>query len=66
VSATYSNRYLNRINPENLAINRGSVGELLELIPDGVDGIVCNILAETIIALMPKSPVWQNPALGEF
>jgi ribosomal protein L11 methyltransferase len=53
VSATGSNRHLNGINPENLAINQGSVEELLELIPDGVDGIVCNILAETIIALMP-------------
>jgi ribosomal protein L11 methyltransferase len=53
VNATHSNRHLNGINPENLAINQGSVEELLELIPDGVDGIVCNILAETIIALMP-------------
>jgi ribosomal protein L11 methyltransferase len=51
---TYSNRHLNGINPENLAINQGSVEELFELIPDGVDGIVCNILAETIIALMPE------------
>ncbi len=54
VNATYSNRHLNGINPENLAVNQGSVEELLELIPDGVDGIVCNILAETIIALMPE------------
>jgi ribosomal protein L11 methyltransferase len=54
VNATRSNRHLNRINPENLAINQGSVEELLELIPDGVDGIVCNILAETIITLMPQ------------
>ena len=54
MNATHSNHHLNGINPENLAINQGSVEELLELIPDGVDGVVCNILAETIIALMPE------------
>jgi ribosomal protein L11 methyltransferase len=30
------------------------VAELLELLPEGVDGIVCNILADVIMDLMPQ------------
>jgi ribosomal protein L11 methylase PrmA len=46
VQAACSNRHLNRINPSNLVINQGSVQELIELLPEGVNGILCNILAE--------------------
>lgn len=54
IKAARSNRHLNRIDPANLMINKGSVEELLELIPEGADGIVCNILAEVIIEIIPK------------
>jgi ribosomal protein L11 methyltransferase len=48
------NRRLNQISPSSLVINQGSVEELLNLVPEGVDGIVCNILAEVIIKLSPQ------------
>lgn len=54
VQASRSNRYLNRIDPHLMAINQGSVGELLGAIPNGVDGILCNIFADTIIELVPQ------------
>ena len=43
VKAARENRHLNQIDPNNLAINQGSLTELLELVSDGVDGFVCNI-----------------------
>lgn len=54
IQSARSNRHLNQINPSYLVINQGSISELLELAPDGVDGIVCNILAEVIAELMPQ------------
>lgn len=54
VESARSNRHLNQIHPDNLTINQGSVAELLELLPEGVDGIVCNILADVIMDLMPQ------------
>ena len=35
-------------------INQGSVAELKALIPEGLDGVVCNILADVIIELLPE------------
>ncbi len=54
VESARSNRHLNQIHPDNLSLNQGSVAELLELLPEGVDGIVCNILADVIMDLMPQ------------
>lgn len=54
VRATRQNRHLNRIDPGNLVINQGSVEQLLELVPQGFDGFVCNILAEVIIDIIPQ------------
>lgn len=61
VKATRTNRHLNRIEPANLVINKGSLQELLELIPHGVDGIVCNILAEVIIDMIPQFKSLAKP-----
>lgn len=61
VKAARTNRHLNRINPANLVINKGSVQELLELVPEGVDGILCNILAEVIIDLIPQLTALSKP-----
>lgn len=78
--ASRNNRHLNQIDPHLMTINQGSVSELLEILPDGVDGILCNILADTIIELMPqltrlaKPGAWailsgilidQSPAIAE-
>jgi ribosomal protein L11 methyltransferase len=54
VQSARNNRHLNRIDPFDLAINLGGVEELLNLVPDGVDGIVCNILAEVILEMIPQ------------
>jgi ribosomal protein L11 methyltransferase len=61
VNSARSNRHLNRIPSESLVINQGSVEQLLELAPDGVDGIVCNILAEVIIDLIPQLSALAKP-----
>ena len=61
VKSARENRHLNQINPNALVINQGSVPELLELISDGVDGIVCNILAEVIIELIPELSKLAKP-----
>lgn len=54
VQSTKSNRQLNNINPERLIVDQGSVERLVSLISAPVDGIVCNILAEVIIKLIPQ------------
>ncbi|AFZ24295.1 (LSU ribosomal protein L11P)-lysine N-methyltransferase [Cylindrospermum stagnale PCC 7417] len=54
VQSTCSNRALNDINPERLVAIEGSVEILQQLIDKPVDGIVCNILADVIIELVPE------------
>lgn len=61
VIATHSNLHLNQIAPESIAVEQGTVDELLTQLPDGVDGIVCNILADVIIQLMPKLTQLAKP-----
>ena len=46
------NAQLNQLDESRLAIANGSIDELLSL-DQPIDGIVCNILAETIIELFP-------------
>jgi ribosomal protein L11 methyltransferase len=54
VKATLENRELNQIAPERLIAQEGSVDQLKNLLTAPVDGIVCNILAEVIIELIPS------------
>lgn len=54
VRATRSNRNLNQIEPENLKVAKGSIELLREDKKVEVDGILCNILAEVIIELIPQ------------
>ncbi len=58
IHATAANRDLNYIAAERLIVQEGSIAQLMEVLPSPVDGIVCNILAEVIIDLIP--------ALGEI
>jgi ribosomal protein L11 methyltransferase len=64
VRSTLSNRALNDINQEALISLEGSVEILQKVIREPVDGIVCNILADVIIELLPemtkitKSATW--------
>jgi ribosomal protein L11 methyltransferase len=61
INAVRHNRYLNQIHPSILVINQGSVQEILNLVPEGVDGILCNILAEVIIELIPQLTALAKP-----
>lgn len=61
IDATISNCKLNDIEGDRLAVEVGSVARLMEMTPQPVDGIVCNILAEVIIDLIPQ----MNPLVKE-
>jgi ribosomal protein L11 methyltransferase len=62
VKATLENRNLNQIDPERLIVEQGSVDRLIELVDAPVDGIVCNILAEVIIDLLPQMSAIVKPS----
>ena len=53
VQSTQSNCDLNQISAERLMVEQGSVELLMKMISAPVDGIMCNILAEVIIELIP-------------
>lgn len=61
VQSTCSNRELNQIDPQRLMVEQGSVERLIQLIEAPVDGIVCNILADVIIDLMPQMNAIAKP-----
>ena len=61
IYATKNNRNLNQIDAQKLTVARGSVEELMKLKSDGFNGIMCNILAETIIELIPQMTNLAKP-----
>lgn len=61
VRATRSNRHLNQLKPERLTVEQGNVKRLLTMYPHGFDGIVCNILAEVILDLIPDMSAIAQP-----
>jgi ribosomal protein L11 methyltransferase len=56
IQATRENIVLNELDPSRLIVAEGSVQQLEQLIEEPVDGLVCNILAEVIMDLIPQ---WQ-------
>jgi ribosomal protein L11 methyltransferase len=62
VQATIENRELNGVATERLSVAQGSVERVAELIEAPVDGIVCNILAEVIIDLIPQMSAIVKPS----
>lgn len=62
VQAGRSNRDLNKISPQRLIVEQGSV-EVVPQLSEGqlVDGILCNILAEVIIDLIPAMSAIASP-----
>ncbi|HYW22331.1 MAG TPA: 50S ribosomal protein L11 methyltransferase [Nodularia sp. (in: cyanobacteria)] len=62
VQSTFSNRALNDIKPERLVSAEGSVDMILKLVDQPVDGIVCNILADVIIQLVPEMSAISKPS----
>lgn len=61
VQSTFSNRALNDVSPECLVPAEGSVDILQKLIAQPLDGIVCNILADVIIELLPEMSAIVKP-----
>jgi ribosomal protein L11 methyltransferase len=61
VKATGENRDLNLIPPEKLIVDLGSIEILQLMIPDPVDGFVCNILADVIVQLAPSMAAIVKP-----
>lgn len=61
VLATVSNRELNNISEEQVLVEKGSIEKLIEIIKEPVDGLVCNILAEVIIDLIPEMSAIVKP-----
>ncbi|MGB3403648.1 MAG: 50S ribosomal protein L11 methyltransferase [Microcoleaceae cyanobacterium] len=54
VRAADHNRQLNQILQDKMVVEQGSIERLLEKLEHPVDGILCNILAEVIIDLIPQ------------
>ncbi len=54
VQATADNRALNGISPDRLSVQLGSLDCLIADLTEPVDGILCNILAEVILDLIPQ------------
>lgn len=61
VQSTISNAALNNISLERLVSALGSVDVLTKLLEKPVDGIVCNILANVIIELVPEMSAIAKP-----
>jgi len=54
VRATAENGALNGLTAQRLAVQQGSLDTLMETLEKPVDGILCNILAEVIVDLIPQ------------
>jgi ribosomal protein L11 methyltransferase len=61
VKATGENRNLNLIPPAKLIVDLGSIEKLQSMLPEPVDGFVCNILAEVIVQLAPSMAALVKP-----
>jgi ribosomal protein L11 methyltransferase len=61
VRSTVSNRQLNRIKPQQLVAELGSIDRLKEISQEPIDGFLCNILAEVIIDLIPQFNDFSKP-----
>jgi ribosomal protein L11 methyltransferase len=61
VQSAQSNQNLNQIDSSQMIVEQGSIECLIELINHPVDGILCNILAEVIINLVPQMSAIAKP-----
>ena len=52
---------MNGIEDERLIVEEGSLNRLIEILPEPVDGFLCNILAEVIIDLIPQMGEISKP-----
>ncbi|MBE9031629.1 50S ribosomal protein L11 methyltransferase [filamentous cyanobacterium LEGE 11480] len=64
-NATLENIIRNQLDPAKLLVATGSVEALLPMVPEPVDGIVCNILADIIVDLIPQwTPIVKPETWG--
>ncbi|MBD2462008.1 50S ribosomal protein L11 methyltransferase [Oscillatoria sp. FACHB-1407] len=61
VQATANSRELNQIDPQRLIAAEGSIEKIIEMVSAPVDGILCNILAEVIVELIPAMSAIAKP-----
>ena len=61
VRAARRNRELNQMTKEQILVKPGSVPQVKPLIAQPVNGVVCNILAEVIIDLIPELDAIAGP-----
>ncbi|GCE92133.1 ribosomal protein L11 methyltransferase [Arthrospira platensis NIES-46] len=61
VRSANENRDLNHISPEQMISDVGSVQELIKRVQRPVDGILCNILAEVIMDIIPQLDSLTQP-----
>ncbi|MCC3409403.1 MAG: 50S ribosomal protein L11 methyltransferase [Microcoleus sp. PH2017_10_PVI_O_A] len=61
VRSTISNRQLNRVKPQQLVAELGSIDRLIQMTGGPIDGLMCNILAEVIIDLIPQFTALSKP-----
>lgn len=61
VDAAVESRDLNQIAADRMRVAQGSLDTLIETLPGPVDGILCNILAEVIMDLIPQMGAIAKP-----
>ena len=61
IRSTIHNRKLNQIEEEKFIVEQGDIEHLIELLPEPVDGILCNILAEVVIDIVPHLQAIAKP-----
>ena len=61
VRAARANRKLNPIPPGSMVVEKGSIDRLKKMSDGPVDGILCNILAEVIVDLIPQMDAIAGP-----
>ncbi len=61
VRAARANRKLNPIPPGSMLVEKGSIDRLKKMFDGPVDGILCNILAEVIVDLIPQMDAIAGP-----
>ncbi len=61
VKATAENRAMNGLPSDRLVVQQGSLDQLVSTLSEPVDGILCNILAEVILDLIPQMGEISKP-----
>jgi len=62
VETTRNSMDLNQVGSDRLIVKEGSIGTIAEMTAEPVDGILCNILAEVIVDLIPGMGAIAKPS----